>query len=318
MEAVELFSGTDSVGSVLRAEGWGVVSVDNGSEWKKGQPWGSPTHKMDVREFFRLFPNAQWKFGWASVPCHKFSVSVIGRNWTHDHEPKNQAAADALQLLKDTVAYLEATCEFFLIENPRGKMRRVIEKHFPHLVRYETAWCRYRQGEELQPMKPSDLFGKMPPAFNVLPPCRNGDGCHIAAERGSQTGTQGNELRLKGMIPANLVRSISQALKESATVPAPFGVGQEGGAVSLWAAPVEGGPLQVVAHSEEPGHLELLEEGESAGAVLGRKESVRLVLEVLGEPVAQAQFFESGKGVPGHKAVYTPRLDNPLYTRGAA
>lgn len=210
-DVLELFSGTESVGRVFIARGYDVTSVDNGAEWKKGGPWGTPTHFMDAREFYRLNPNERYLFGWASVPCQRFSVAVIGRNWTHDHQPKNDGAREALELLRETVAYLERTCQYFLIENPRGKMRRIVEKEFPHLTRYETTWCKYRAPG--QPMKPSDLFGRMPGFFAVYPPCRNGDSCHINAPRGSTTGTQGNELRLKGIIPERLTHAIINCLE---------------------------------------------------------------------------------------------------------
>lgn len=209
--AVELFSGTDSVGRVLRAHGFEVVSVDNGSEWKKGDPWGQPTHRMDVRDFYRT-TSGRFLFGWASVPCHKFSVSVIGKNWTHDHQPKNDATREALDLLRQTISYLEANCDFFLIENPSGKMIRIIERDYPHLAIYRTAWCRYREPGEMDAKKPSDLFGRMPPGFRVEPMCRNGSPCHKAAPRKSRTGTQGKELKDKGVIPARLVSAIATAI----------------------------------------------------------------------------------------------------------
>jgi len=199
----------------LREQGWEVVSVDNGSEWKAGDPWGRPTHMMDVREFFRLFPppGQHYEFGWGSVPCHKFSVSVIGRNWNHDHTPKSEGAVQALELLRATVAYLEETCQWFLIENPSGKMIRIIEREFPSLSIYRTAWCSYREpGGPKEPKKPTDLFGRMPPGFKVRPMCKNGQPCHIAAPRQSQTATQGMELKLKGMIPRLLVLEIDAAL----------------------------------------------------------------------------------------------------------
>ena len=42
-------------------------------------------------------------------------------------------------------------------------------------------------------MKPTDIFTNYPfPDFK--PPCKNGDPCHVAAPRGSRTGTQGIKL----------------------------------------------------------------------------------------------------------------------------
>ena len=57
------------------------------------------------------------------------------------------------------------------------------------LPRYTVTYCQY--GDER--MKPTDIWTNHPaPAFK--PPCNNGDSCHVAAPRGSQTGTQ----KLKG------------------------------------------------------------------------------------------------------------------------
>ena len=52
--------------------------------------------------------------------------------------------------------------------------------------RYTVTYCRY--GDER--MKPTDIWTNHPnPHF--LPPCRNGDPCHVRAPRGARTGTQG-------------------------------------------------------------------------------------------------------------------------------
>jgi hypothetical protein len=42
-------------------------------------------------------------------------------------------------------------------------------------------------------MKPTDLWGKFPASLTLHPMCHNGDSCHVAAPRGSQTGTQGRK-----------------------------------------------------------------------------------------------------------------------------
>ena len=59
------------------------------------------------------------------------------------------------------------------------------------LERYTLTYCQYGDTR----MKPTDIWTNHPdPKF--LPPCRNGDPCHVPAPRGSRTGTQG----LKGAV----------------------------------------------------------------------------------------------------------------------
>lgn len=41
--------------------------------------------------------------------------------------------------------------------------------------------------------------------------CKNGDPCHIAAPRGSTTGTQGMDPALSGMIPRELALLVMRA-----------------------------------------------------------------------------------------------------------
>ena len=53
------------------------------------------------------------------------------------------------------------------------------------LPRYTVTYCQYGDTR----MKPTDIWtNHRNPKFK--PPCKNGDPCHEAAPRGSQTGTQ--------------------------------------------------------------------------------------------------------------------------------
>ena len=54
------------------------------------------------------------------------------------------------------------------------------------IPRYTVTYCKYGDSR----MKPTDIFTNHEnPQF--LPPCHNGDTCHISAPRGAKTGTQG-------------------------------------------------------------------------------------------------------------------------------
>ena len=75
-------------------------------------------------------------------------------------------------------------------------------------------------------MKPTDLWGGFPKSLRLHPRCHNGDSCHVAAPRGSQTGTQGrksiaNAIRSEdgvyaygGFIPYALSRAVLDAIEK--------------------------------------------------------------------------------------------------------
>ncbi len=219
MRILELFSGTGSATRFFAERGHEIRSLDNGDEWGK-TPWGTPTYSLDIREFARN-PD-QWLNGWrpdfiwASVPCQKFSVGSIGKYWNHDHTPKHPDSQEALGILNATMRIIQRlNPDWYLIENPRGKMRRIVEKYWPDVHRYETGWCPYHGERDTGPRrkKPTDLFGRMPPGWKPRPLCANGDPCHIAAVRGSTTGTQGMDLMDKGMIPYEFSKEICLVLE---------------------------------------------------------------------------------------------------------
>jgi hypothetical protein len=92
--------------------------------------------------------------------------------------------------------------QFWFIENPRGGMRKM--SWMQGLPRYTVTYCQY--GERR--MKPTDIWTNHPdPQFK--PPCKNGDSCHDAAPRGSQTGVQGQKnAKERGIIPEALCQHI--------------------------------------------------------------------------------------------------------------
>lgn len=55
-----------------------------------------------------------------------------------------------------------------------------------NLPRYTITYCQYGDTR----MKPTDIWTNYPNP-NFKPMCKNRDKCHVAAPRGSKTGTQG-------------------------------------------------------------------------------------------------------------------------------
>jgi hypothetical protein len=80
------------------------------------------------------------------------------------------------------------------MENPRAKLRRLMELYEPAVPRVEVAYCRYERGPDggLPAMKPTDLWGVWPNGWKPRPMCQNRNPDHISAPAGSDTGTQGS------------------------------------------------------------------------------------------------------------------------------
>jgi hypothetical protein len=78
------------------------------------------------------------------------------------------------------------------------------------LNRRTVTYCQY--GDDR--MKPTDIWGDVP-NWHAKDPCKNGDDCHVAAPRGSTTGTQGlKNAKLRSMIPYSLGQEILEAINK--------------------------------------------------------------------------------------------------------
>lgn len=204
MKVLDLFAGLRGWSEPWRARGHEVMSLD------LDPAFGSDI-TADMRDFVKDFD--KYLHGWrpdvilASPPCEAFSVMTIGRNWHRDHTPKTEKAELALELVGHTryaIHWLQP--RFFVIENPRAKLRKLAPVQ--DLDRVTVTYCQY--GEAY--MKPTDLWGGFPPSWFPRPPCKNGAPCHVSAARGSTTGIQGPsalENMLKGA-PDDLAESIRE------------------------------------------------------------------------------------------------------------
>lgn len=198
MKVLDLFSGLEGWSRPFRARGHDVFRVEI-----------NPRFPAEHRDVMTLDPrDLPWRpdIILASPPCTAFSVMRIGRNWTHDHQPKTEAARLGLQLLERTLWLIgQLTPRWFIIENPRGKMRRM-----PQLAHLERRTVTYCQLGEFR-IKPTDLWGGFPPSLRLPEPCSNGDLCHMAAPRGSRTGTQGMDSAESAKIPEMLAQLVCGA-----------------------------------------------------------------------------------------------------------
>jgi hypothetical protein len=181
MNILELFAGSRSIGKVADRLAFDVYSSDI-------EQFGGIDYVIDIMDFDPTKIPFKPDIIWASCPCTAFSVAAIGKNWTKvgdDYIPKNPRAEFGLKLVQKTLEIIEHfNPTYFFIENPRGMLRKMpIMADFP---RQGVTYCQYGDTR----MKPTDIWTNST-KWIPRPMCKNGDPCHIAAPRGSKTGTQG-------------------------------------------------------------------------------------------------------------------------------
>ena len=152
---------------------------------------------------------------WASPPCTFFSVGSIGKHWNKDHTPKTEGAKLGIAIIKKTLEIIDILQpSYFVIENPRGKLRKfgLIDPKFHGRsnVRQTVWYCQYGDMRA----KPTDLWTNIYD-WTPRPLCFNGnrDCHHQPAPRGSQSGTQGlaNSYE-KSKVPEELCLEILKTL----------------------------------------------------------------------------------------------------------
>jgi len=203
MKVLELFAGTRSIGKAFEKKGHEVFSL----EWDKKHEnidWyvdiGSITAKDIIKRFG--YPDVIW----ASPDCTSYSVAAISR---HRRKIGNTLApiseyAKICDIVNQNVVRLikELKPKYYFIENPRGGMRKM--DFMQELPRFTVTYCQYGETR----MKPTDIWTDHPnPDFK--PSCKNGAPCHVAAPRGSKTGTQGlKDSVARAIIPTQLCTHI--------------------------------------------------------------------------------------------------------------
>ena len=124
---------------------------------------------------------------WASPPCTGFSVASIGHHWNPDRTPKTETAKLGIRLVEHPLQLIEAIQPaVWFVENPRGMLRK--QAMMQKLPRHTVTYCQY--GDER--MKPTDIWTNSK-EWVPRPMCKPGSSCHVAAPRGSKTGTQGRK-----------------------------------------------------------------------------------------------------------------------------
>lgn len=210
MKVLELFAGTRSIGKAFEAAGHEVFSV----EWDKkhsGIHLYADIGELTAQDILEAFGKPD--VIWASPDCTSYSVAGISHH--RRKEPSgNLTPISEYAKFCDTVnqhvleLIEELSPSFYFIENPRGGLRKM--SFMKPLPRYTVTYCQYGDSR----MKPTDIWtNHHRSAFKE--PCKNGAPCHVAAPRGSKTGTQGIKGSVdRSKIPQELCEHIVKICEE--------------------------------------------------------------------------------------------------------
>ena len=172
LKVIDLFSGLCGWSQAFKERGHDVFTVDIEEKFK-------PDLLADIMaitpgDFPLNFQSPDIIL--ASPPCNCFSVASIRHYWENGY-PKNQKTLNAIRLVAHTHnLILSMFPRFWILENPRGMLRRVLGK--PSVTTYFASW-----GEMV--LKPTDLWGVLP-KMNFRNPLK-----WEKAPRGSRSGIQG-------------------------------------------------------------------------------------------------------------------------------
>lgn len=207
MRVLDLFSGLGGFSAGFKQRGHEVWTLDLDPRF--GCDFTRDILK--VRSLTELEPDAGASFDvvLASPPCEAFSVASIGHHWQGGHrayQPKTEHAWLSMKIMRHTFWLIDSYCPtFWVVENPRGLMRKLAPKKPSRTVWY----CRF--GDERA--KPTDLWGGLPEmewpdaCFNGNPNCH-----HERAPRGAKTGTQGlGNAADRALVPLGLSLALAEA-----------------------------------------------------------------------------------------------------------
>jgi len=182
MKILELFAGSRSIGKAAERLGHEVFSSDvNDFE---GIDYVTDILDFDTKRV-AFIPNVIW----ASPPCTSYSIAAISHHRKDGIATSDFAKKSDLMMLKikDILEYYLSLNPnlIYYVENPRGMLRKMpFMSYYP--IRHTVTYCQYGDSR----MKPTDIWTNN---LSWIPRkmCKNGEPCHIAAPRGSSTGTQG-------------------------------------------------------------------------------------------------------------------------------
>ena len=176
MKTLELFSGLKSFSKIAKERGHETFTIDIEKEFK-------PDLIADILYLDEKKIPFKPDFIWASPPCNTFSVMSNFREWDGINPRTSRACRHLGHVLKAIEIIRHFNPKFWVIENPRGLLRK-----FPQMEQFKrdtVTYCQYGY----QFMKPTDLWNNLDHKFR--PMCKNGMPCHVNGKRGSVKGIQG-------------------------------------------------------------------------------------------------------------------------------
>ena len=201
MKVLELFAGTGSFSSVAKKRGYTTFTSDFDQSF-------DTDYTVDILKFDTSKLPFKPDVIWASPPCETFSVASLGHHWTGGkgaYEPKTESCKLGIKRVLKTLEIInELKPRAWIIENPRGMLRKMDFMNVNGIYRYTVTYCQYGDTR----MKPTDLWSNVPDLkFRAM--CKNGQPCHISAPRGSRTGTQGIKTYVdRSRVPSELCESV--------------------------------------------------------------------------------------------------------------
>ena len=209
LKVLDLFAGTGSATEAFEKRGHTVVSVELDERFEA--TIHGDVAQLDAKALTERY--GRFDFIWASPPCTAFSIAGVRVHWSNG-KPKSQLAVDNQVLVAATLRLIDELAPRYgwLMENPRGMLRKLpVVAGQP---RSTVTYCQYGDSR----MKPTDLWGGIG-SKGWLPDrrCRNGNPCHEAAPRGSNTGTQGMRNPIKrARVPYGLSEEVANHVELAA------------------------------------------------------------------------------------------------------
>lgn len=125
MKMLELFSGSGEIARTFEQNAFKTYTVD--IRRRKGVC--EPDLKADVRnlqpeDLPGYDPREPYQVVWIGLPCDVWSYAAGSFHWNKDGIPKTQKCRSHIELLLHVLRLIDALSpEYFIFENPRGKLR---------------------------------------------------------------------------------------------------------------------------------------------------------------------------------------------------